>query len=229
LRYWTWAEIKAKVEADLGLEDEDMVSADEMLAYGNESIDEAEAEIHTINEDYFLTQGTVSLVSGTDSYDMPTDIYANKVRQIVYRNGSVVTVINRLKDSTKFGTYSQNLLVTANSGQYSWFPVNSTAGSPKILFTPPVLETGNYVTVWYLRNANRFIDDTSICDIPEFVSFVIQFIKVRCYEKEGHPNLGLAVTALDQQRTQMNATLTNMVPDDDTVITADLSYYIDHT
>jgi hypothetical protein len=71
MRYWTFAEIKAKVESDLGMEDEDFVSADEMLAYGNEAIDEAEAEIHTINEDYFLTMGPISLVSGTDSYDLP--------------------------------------------------------------------------------------------------------------------------------------------------------------
>lgn len=227
MKFWTWAEIQTKVENDLGLQDEDMVSPAEMMAYGNEAVDEAEAEIHSINEDYFLSTATLSLVSGTDTLSMPSDIYANKIRNLVYRNGSIVSVINRLKDSTKFGIYTQNLLVTANNGLYSYFLVNSTAGAPEILLTPPVRESGPYVAIWYLRTANRFVDDTSICDIPQFVSFVIQFIKVRCYEKESHPNLQKAIVDLEQQRSQMNATLTNMVPDDDTMITADMSHYND--
>jgi len=71
------------------------------------------------------------------------------------------------------------------------------------------------------------IDDTSVCDIPEFVDFVLQYMKVRCYEKESHPNLGLAVAALESKRKNMNDTLANMVPDGEQELEQDTEFYRD--
>ena len=51
--------------------------------------------------------------------------------------------------------------------------------------------------------------------------------KVKVYEKEGNPNLGLARTELEEQRRQMVSTLSNMEPDGDTEIEKDLSHYED--
>ena len=228
-RFWTWSEIKAKVEADLALEGEEFVGETELLAYANEAIDEAEAEVHAIYEDYFLSRATVTFVSGTDDYVLPSDIYAQKIRSVLYRNGSSVAVVPRLRDWKKFQNYTLNLTTSASAGCYNYLLINSTAGSPKILFTPPVLESGAYITVWYLRQANRLTVDADVCDIPEFVSFVIQHMKVRCYEKEGHPMLQKAMYDLEQQRKQMNDTLTAMVPDQENEIEADLSSYFEQT
>ena len=54
MKYWAWSEIRSKIEQECDLEDEDFVRRDELLAYCNEAIDEAEAEIHSLYEDYFL-------------------------------------------------------------------------------------------------------------------------------------------------------------------------------
>ncbi len=224
MRYWTWAEIRTKIEEDLDLEDEDFVRPNELLAYANEAIDEAEAEIHSIYEDYFLARGVLTLVQNEDEIDMPTDIYANKVRRLVYDNGSKVYEIERLKDWRKFEEYS----VQKNYGAgdtYAYFPVNSTPGSPQILLVPKARESGAVGYIWYLRNANRLVDDDDICDIPEFVSFILQHMKVRIYEKEGHPNIDKAMADLEQQRSQMTSTLTAMVPDANNELEMDTSSY----
>jgi hypothetical protein len=71
------------------------------------------------------------------------------------------------------------------------------------------------------------VDDTSICDIPEFTSFVIQWMKMRCYEKEGDPRFEGAAGLVQQQRKQMIDTLTNMVPDGDNEVEMDTSFYED--
>ncbi len=225
MRYWTKSELVEKIEADLDLQEETFISTTELDGYINEGIDEAEAEIHEICPDYFLKRGAVTLVSGTDEYTLASDIYANKIRGVFYRNGSTKYKIDRLKDSQKLMEYEE-MYGESSASNYSYFLINETAGSPKMLLMPMPAESGAYIKYWYYRNANRLSVDADVCDIPEFASFVIQFAKVRCYEKEvGHPNLGLALAALEQQREQMKVTLANMVPDGDNSIELDMSNY----
>jgi hypothetical protein len=228
MQYWTYAEIKDKVQKDLGIEQEEFVVASELLGYCNEAIDEAEAEIHTIYEDYFLTKATINLVSGTNTYDLPTDIYANKIRGIMYKNGEVMYPLRRIRFSDKFA----DIMSTEEfnpAGRYRYILMNASATSGiqiEVVPTPRDSITEG-LTIWYLRNANRLSADTDYCDIPEFIHFVIQFMKLRVYEKEGHPNTQLAAGLLDQQRRQMVGTLTNKIVDEDTEIEKDLSIYED--
>lgn len=223
--FWTYAMIKAKVEQDLALEDEVFIEPDEMLGYVNEAIDEAEAEIHSLYEDYFLKRAPLTLVNGQEEYDLPEDIYANKIRRLIYKNGSDVYKITRLRDWKKFENYAIES-VNNSSTIYAYFIINQNPGESKILLTPPAKVDGAYVTIWYIRNANRLVDDDDICDIPEFINFVLQYTKVRCYEKEaGHPNMQKAMQDLEQQRLQMTGTLAQMVPDGDNEIEADFSVY----
>jgi len=227
-KFWTYAEIKEKIEQDLDLQSELFITPSELLAYVNEAIDEAEAEIHTIHEDYFLKSDPITLVSGTDEYDLPTDIYANKIRDIIYNSGGNIWALRRLRDWKKIRDYS--VWKEYGSGQISeYFIKNATVGQPQIVVSPPNRENGQYLTVWYLRNANRMVDDTSVCDIPEFVNFVIVYTKYKCLQKEGHPNLQVGMMDLEQQRAQMRAVLSGMVADSDNEIEADLSHYEEHS
>jgi hypothetical protein len=224
--FWTGTMIKEKIERDLDLEDEEFISDDEMLGYINEGIDEAEAEIQDLYEDYFLKKDFIALVNGTEEYSLPADIYAMKIRRIIYKSGSIVYTINRIKDWKKFEEYALEA-VNQTSTRYMYFPINSTPGAPKLLLSPSAKETSSTnVTIWYLRNAARLASFSDTCDIPEFVNFVMQYVKVRCYEKEvGHPNLQKAMLDLEQQRSQMQSTLTGMVPDADNEIEPDLRLY----
>lgn len=228
MQYKTYGQIRIKVEKDLDLEDELFIQDDEMLDYANEAIDEAEAEIHAIYEDYFLTYSTISLVNGQEEYDLPTDMYANKIRGIVYNNGSTIYNIPELRHSAKFELIELSKEYTTTDF-YKYMIINRTAGAnPKMLLVPQAREDGtDRLKIWYLRQANRMVDDTTVCDIPEFAQFVIQYMKVRCYEKEGHPNMGMAARALEMQRRLMVDTLSNMIPDADNQVEMDLSHYDD--
>jgi len=227
-KYYTWAEIKAKVQRDTDTEDEDFIRPEELVEIANEAIDEYEAEINTLTSDsidYFLTNETLSLVANQDEYDLPTQIYAHKIRKVIYTNGSSVYEIKPARHNGK-------LLQKAISDQfntsdlYEYFVKNAISTEPKMVIMPKARETGPNVEIWYLRNLNRMTgDDADICDIPVFINFIFQFIKMRIYEKEGHPNLEFAVQALAQQRAQMQNALSEMHPDGNDHLQMDLSYY----
>jgi len=223
-KFWTWAEIKSKVKADLDIEGETFVRAAELLGYANEAIDEAEAEIHALYEDYFLTSAQIAITSGTEEYDLPSDIYAHKIRRIIYNNGSSVYTVNRVRDWHKFETkaISDNF---ASSDLYQFFIKNATAGSPKIVLVPKARDTGSFLTVWYIRNANRLAIDADLCDIPEFINYIFKKISSLVYTKEGHPNMVKSDMDLVQEKQRMLGVLAQMVPDAENEIEIDTSFY----
>lgn len=222
--FFTWAQIRDKVQKDLDIEDEVFVTDAELMGYCNEAIDEAEAEIHSLYEDYFLNKTPITLVQGTSDYALPSDIYAHKIRRLIYQNGSTIYTIERMKDWRKFEQKAATDYYPGTSW-YSYLIINASAGSPKISLVPTAQESGAYLTMWYIRNATRMTEDASICDIPEFINFIYQYIKVRVYEKEMNPNVTQAKELLEQQRELMQATLGTMVPDADNNIEMDISSY----
>ncbi len=229
MRYWTWGEIKAKIEAECDLEDEDFVRETELLSYANEAIDEAEAEIHGLFEDYFLTRKSINVNSGDTVLSINTelpDIYADKIRRIIFNYGSSTYTVTRLRDWKKF---EQKALTEQNlsTDLYQYMLINTSPGNPQIMWSPEIRESGTMM-IWYLRNANRLTADADICDIPEFVNFVIAFMKVKVMKKEGHPGLEDAKQELQMQREQMNSTLKERVPDADNELEMDASYYEEH-
>jgi hypothetical protein len=227
MRYWTYAELKDKVRIDLGLEQEDFVKPEELLGYCNAAIDEAEAEIHTLYQDYFLTYSTIDLVQGQDLYSLPTNIYANKIRGIVYkRSDTEIYTVRRVQQRQKFIDVEIAETYYQEQDVYRYILVNNTAGTPQILLVPDARENITAaLRIWYIRNANRLTLDTDVLDIPEFANFILQYMKVRCYEKEGHPNLNVAIGLLERQRILMTETLNEMVIDNDNEIEKDMSLY----
>jgi len=223
-KYPTWADIKAKVERDMDTEDEDQVNEDELIGYANEAIEEAEGEIHPLYQDYFLKRDLITLVEDTAEYALASDIYGHSIRRVIYRNGTKLYVIDRILDWHKFERYAEDL-VDAGSTNYRYFLLNETAGAPKLLFTPNVYESGQYVTAWYLRRATRMTGDASIFDVPEALNFTMQYMKTRFYEKEGNPRIVKAIKDLELERVKLVNKLAVMVPDGNNEIEPDLSFY----
>jgi hypothetical protein len=229
MRYWTWAEIKAKIESETDIQDEVFIEPSELLAYANEAIDEAEAEIHGLSEDYFLDYVDIPVTAGDEFLSIPANlpkIYANKIREIIFTmSGGTNYTVTRIKDWKKFK--EKALLDQALSTDlYQYFPVNRSAGTPEIMFVPKIRESGS-VRIWYLRNANRLVNDTDICDIPEFINFIFAHMRMKIYGKEGHPSYPQALERLEVERQRMLSTLQNMVPDSENEIEMDTSSYED--
>jgi len=226
-KYFTWGEFKSKVKRDLDIEAEVFVRQEELVEYANEAIDEYEAEINTMSGeaiDYFLDKHTLSLVADQDEYDLPPEIYAHKIRSVIFNNQSTVYEV-KPAGPRKF--QKKAIADQFNTSDlYEYYIYNPTVGNPKMVLIPRSRETGDNIEVWFLRNLNRMTGlDTDIIDIPVGINFLFQYVKVRVYEKELHPNLNASIQMLEQQRRLLQTTLADAQPDSNNEIEMDLSYY----
>ena len=228
MTYSTWAEIKARLNDNVDLENEIFIDADELLALGNEAVNEAEAEIHELYQDYFLATDEITLVSGTEAYSLPADIYANKIRGVVYNDGSDYHRVSRIKQSVdSFLEIEHSTDNDSGTPEEYYLKNESAAAGSQIVFTPSVNVSGAYIKLYYLRNANKFVNDASTCDIPEFVDFIVSYVQVGVMHKEGNPNIEQEKIHLSRKRELMKETLAKMVPDLDDTLELDMSFYQD--
>lgn len=117
----------------------------------------------------------------------------------------------------------------------TYFVIQTGNGLIKIATTLQNAITGTAIdltttgTVYFtiMVAATNAIQTAAFMDIPEFATFVMQWVKCRCYEKEGDPRLEAAVATLTQQRIQMVSTLKANIDDDNNQIQADYSFYND--
>lgn len=230
----TYQQIETKVLKDLDLEDETFIGTgvdSEMMGYCNEAIKTAEGIIHELCEDYFLCPGTaISLVAAQADYALPTDIYADKIRKLIYANGPTIYDVKRMQKRDGFVEIAvENLYNT--SMLYSYLLVNSLSAGRKIRIVPtPQSAESSVITPWYIREARQVAALSDEVDIPEFHSFIEKYMKVQCLAKEmlGSPSHQMAVRDLEKEESRMIASLTNRVPDEDDEIEMDLSFYRDH-
>lgn len=220
----TYSSIKTKLYNDLDLYDEDFITEAEFLGYLNEAQNDCEAVIHNLGLEsrYFLNVDTLTLVSGTQDYAMPSDVYANKLVKVFYNNGSKIYEMFRVRNLTE--------LPFIQSGEdYKYLILNLTAGIKMRLFPSP-LESGAYVQRYYIRNMRDLTTSTAstnTCEIPESVNFLYAHTRMRVYQKEGNPMLAKAESDLKIQHDLMVQTLQEMVPDENNIIQPDMSFYQD--
>lgn len=217
----TWADAKLRVQTELDLADEDFVSADELLEYGNAALNRAESKILDLSEDYFLDEpATVALVDGQASYSLPSGIYAQKIRSLIYDNGSKkykVKRIKRLEDT-------EDIVAGDN---YQYLVTNSVSNGTKLRLYPTPSEAGNLMTLWFLRNCNPIVDDDTEIDLPEAYDYFIQFIKDCCINKERLSPDAPPSAALKEAEMVMLSALHQRFPDEQNLDNEELIEYIE--
>lgn len=227
MRYWTWGELSRKIKADTSTEDEIFVTPEELLGYANEAIDDIEKKIHTLCEDYFVSRTTIPVTPGEEEIPLPSDIYAMKVREVIYVYNNQSFEVRHLKNWKRFAKYETNKAMNiAGTNSYHYFLINQTAGSPKLILTPTPSQSG-VLKLWYLRNASQLVDETSILDIPEAASYVLKYCKVCIMKKELNPLLETAKMELENTLRDIIAELSEMFPNNENEIEADYSHYDD--
>lgn len=216
---WTLAQIKTKIQNDLDLTDEVMITSAELTAYINQAIDEAEQHVLAIYEDYFLQSANLALVSGTSEYSFPSNIYAHKVRRIFYENGTNKYEIRRIRDLSEIPDVE-------TGDNYRYIVMMNSSGAAKIKLYPTAAETSSTnVTVWFIGNATTLSATSDEMNIPEAVQYVIARAKLECARKEGHPAQVSLADEVKKQEKLLVDTLTAMVPDEDNEIRPDFSFY----
>lgn len=239
MNYQTYGQVRTRVSQECDLGNESFIAADEMVGFCNEALSEAEAEIHKINEDYFLKKALIALVLGQQLYSLPADIYANKIRAILYSNNAIIYPLRHIKrsETTFYDATVTDYFGAAQFYRYRYLIINaSAAAGMQLELHPPAVESGNLLQIWYLRGVqaiplvsagSQAASDAVLIDLPEFSNFILHYMKCKVFEKEGDPRLEGAIIALEHQRKMMVDTLTQMIPDDDDTIAPDLSHYWD--
>lgn len=161
----------------------------------------------------------MSVTSGVAEYNLPADIYAHKIRKIFIDNGSDKYEIRRIR-------MLQNTVDVDSSEELRYVIMNTLSGGAKIKFFPaPDFTDSTSITIWFIRNARNLAQDSDLMDLPEAAQFVIQAAKVRCYEKEGHPQTEAAKAERGRLQAQLVDTLQSMVPDENNMAIPDMSFY----
>ncbi len=166
-------------------------------------------------------------MSGQSDIALPTNIYASKISEIVYDNGSTNFEIKRLTGAKKL---SKKTIINNDVGSnpmYMYDLKNDSADDGiQIQLLPPAQESSTTnVTIEYIREANVLVDDDDKCDIPEFYTFLLAFVRWKVRDKEGHPDSEGAKSDYERERQLMIETLTGMTDDDASEIEQDVSHY----
>jgi hypothetical protein len=224
MKTYTFGDLRNKIEAQLDLRGENFITYEELLAYCNDAISEAEAELHRlqIEDQYFLSSTTLTLIEGQTTIDFPSDIYANKVVSIICKEPDGLTYKVKQYHHTHRKDRFERILNAHPADEYQFIVLNQT--TPKMLIAPAARSGSPQFTIWYIRQVKRVTDDSSIIEVPEFDMFLEASVKAKCRAKE---NLGAippdAMAEIQTARNLMLDTLANQVSEE-----ADYDTYFEH-
>lgn len=224
-KYWTMDQVKQKILLDCDLIGQNFITTEEMAGYINQAVDQAEREVHALYKDYFLKREGINMTAGQELFDLPDDIYADKVRRLVFSNDADIFEIPRVKQWNKFIEYHVNKRYPTNR-LYEYILVNPAPGKVQILLTPPSQDVGCFLNIWYLRQANRVVNQNDLVDIPEAYNFIFAFVKNKIFTKEGDTSkMEIAMQDEERERKRLREDLSGRVPDDDNKIELDTTFY----
>jgi hypothetical protein len=225
----TLLDIRDQVVDDLDLQDDDSITTEDLNRWINDGIRAAEAQIHTLYEDYFLSRIEYALTPNVRELDYPSDIYAKKIRKMLFKEAnSPNTASHEVKrEKNLISAEARDIYEDQTSTPtLTWIGTNTSVDGPKIRLYPAQVRAGVLV-VFYIRNAAQLASDTDVCDIDEFEKYIVQFTKTQAYMKHGDPRSEDSKMLEEQLKKDMIDTLSNRTPDNNDEITMDLKHYED--
>jgi hypothetical protein len=227
MQFFTFSDLKTKLGNDYDITDENFVNDTELVGYINEAIDDAETAIHNLHHEkkYFLNNGWVTLVNGTQEYGLPSDIYGNKIRLLMYINGATKYPIKMIK-------MIEDIPFITAGDEYQYLLINDPTNYVRLQLHPTPAEAGQYVRAWYIRNMKRLTtsltDSTNICELPECTNFVYRHVGYSLARKTRRTDI--ITNAKEDLRIQydlMTTALNPMTSEEDSEMRMDLSSYWD--
>lgn len=226
----TRQDIRVKVQLELDLmstsgsyvKGASHITPSEINGHISDSVKLIASYVHNLYEDYYMTIQNYNLVTGTQDYALPNNIYVNKIRRIIYNNGANKYKITRL-------TNIDDIPYISDNDYYKYMLVNNGLVDILRLFPKAYETSANTMQVYYCRRPKELALDTDYLDIPEdFDNVVVQDVKYRCLSKEPeNPMLPVIDKLRNEALAQMISTLSKRVPDDQTDIRPDTSFYED--
>lgn len=223
-----WSDLKAIIQREYDIEDENFITPQELMNFVNEAIDEAESEILNLNQGKYLeTLAEIDLVKDQSTYTLPSGIFATKVIKLLYKDESsgqgyeiepVKDLLDTISDRTGCG-YKFRIDYIA-SGANKGYCI-------KLYPTPDQNLVGG-LKLYYQRNASKIVDDDSEFDLPEAIGFIQQFVIDKCANKERMTPDAPESAALKRKRIQLIETLERQLPGDNNTYPVNLEFFEDH-
>lgn len=235
MAFKTLDQIRSKIERDLDLEEEEFIQSQEMIEYINDAITRAEAHICKLGlrDKYFLTKTAINMVQGQADYELPENIYTNKILEVVYQNNDEIYKIDPIDSITML---ADMLWMNNNSGgalyDYRYWIHHDSPGEERIQIVPvPRDSVTSGINIMHYRDANQLEEDDDICDLPEIaLQYLYQYVKKMVYEKERGQSWEVAKQELMDIEKLMIETLSQQIADPAmSEVEKDLTTYWEHS
>jgi hypothetical protein len=216
----TWSDLKTEIKNEFDLNEETFITDTELLAYANDAVENIENALISTNQKYFhSTPHTISIVSGTQDYSMPTDIYANKIIGVFYNYNGTKYEIKPIKDYRKIMDIDTN-------DDYQYVIVNSTASGTKLrLYPTGKASESSAIYVYYVRNITRLTADADTLDVPEAKAFIKQYVIDKAFNKERmNPGAPMSDRCV-QLREELLEALSTMIIDENNTVEVENSVF----
>ena len=180
----TLLEMKEKIKSDLEMREEQYLPDSDIVKLINDAVSDAHKHIVRVYEDYFLSFYTQPLAADQSIITLPTDIFADKIRAIIYRDGdigsaSITCEFSKVK-SLRDAMNVRNIISNNSGAMRLWLLTDQSVSSRAIKLIPETGRAG-FVDMWYVRRPAIMVNDSDLCPIPEFADYVVQKAKVAYY------------------------------------------------
>lgn len=149
MEYITYGQLKSRVEKRLDLEEEVFIQDSEFLEYTHDAIDMVEAIIHKFRAEdtYYETCAPLALLQGQQDYQLPSNIYANKIRKIIFQRQDDIFEIKRMTRRERYVEAAIRELYYSDNW-YRYMIINADARTKPILrLFPKSVDTVTTVTL----------------------------------------------------------------------------------
>jgi hypothetical protein len=190
----TLGELKKRGQLRADMAGSGFVSDAELTEYANAALSELYDILVQSYEDYIdPTIHSITLVSGTESYDLPSDLY--KIRKVRGQQGSTNLWLKRVP-LDQVG--NDNFMWQGHALELAYYPLGT-----KIYFTPS--PTSGTVEVWYIpayKYATNDAHDIHYAIPVGWTEYVTLGIAIRCRNKE-QTDASPLVMEREQQRKRI--------------------------
>lgn len=219
---YVYEDVVEEIEAEMDIQSSDTITAPMMKGFANGAIRDAASIIHDLFEGYFLTYDRLTTIVGQASYDMPENLYAQKIVKVVYSSQARKYEVIR-------PTSLLDLEDVSSGDDYVWNPESNVAGSGAafVLYPTPTVAETEIMRRWFIRVPNIIVAVTDTIDIPQFIDFIKFHMKSEIAVIIGHPLLSWYMGERDKLEQRMRSTLSTMVLDGAPGLKGDLSFYDD--
>lgn len=216
MAYKTKLQVETKIKRDLDLEEESFIQPLELTEYINDAITVIEAYINTLGlkDQYLRKRTTISLVSGTADYAVPTDLFEDKIKEVVYSNGATIYQVKPLVHSSA-AEEIEHLNRFSTTDLYKYRIKNESSAAKYLQIIPTSRETtANALVVEYYRDLERVSSDSDLVEVPDVaLQFLYQDVRCRVYEKMNDANYQVSLVERERLRDLMISTLEGQLAD----------------